>query len=136
MNSMQFVADVRGRTQFNALRFHLRADGGQSGRGQPHSKTLSRGVARHFFREVLECGCPLPLFLLATALLSPKAVASTVVAWGETSRPSGSPPSMTTNVPAGLVDAIAIAGGPDVGYAIRSNGSVITWGNPLTPSLS
>jgi hypothetical protein len=43
---------------------------------------------------------------------------------------------MTTNVPVGLVDAIAVAGGPDVGYAIRSNGSVITWGNPLTLSLS
>jgi len=33
----------------------------ESGRGQPHSKTLSRRIARHFFRKVLECGCPLPL---------------------------------------------------------------------------
>jgi hypothetical protein len=33
----------------------------ESGRGQPHSKTLSRRIARHSFREVLECGCPLPL---------------------------------------------------------------------------
>src|SRR6185503_7685895 len=68
---------------------------------------------------------------LATSFLGPTALASTVVAWGETSRPPGSPPSMTTNVPAGLVNAIAVAGGPDVGYAIRSNGTVVTWGNPL-----
>jgi hypothetical protein len=33
----------------------------KSGRGQPHSKTLSRRIARPSFREVLECGCPLPL---------------------------------------------------------------------------
>src|SRR5215831_15077996 len=33
----------------------------KSGRGQPHSKTLARRIARHSFREVLECGCPLPL---------------------------------------------------------------------------
>jgi hypothetical protein len=78
---------------------------------------------------------PAAVFLLATSLPIP-ALASTLVAWGETSRPSGSPPSMTTNVPPGLIDAIAIAGGPDVGYALRSNGSVVTWGNPLTASLS
>jgi len=36
----------------------------QSGRGQPHSKTLARLPARHSVREVLECGCPLPLFIL------------------------------------------------------------------------
>src|SRR5689334_22173636 len=36
-------------------------NGSQSGRGQPHSKTLSRRNARRSFREVLECGCPLPL---------------------------------------------------------------------------
>src|SRR5678815_637619 len=35
--------------------------GNQSGRGQPHSKTLSRWIARRCSREVLECGCPLPL---------------------------------------------------------------------------
>jgi hypothetical protein len=35
--------------------------GNESGRGQPHSKTLSRRNARHSFREVLECGYPLPL---------------------------------------------------------------------------
>src|SRR6266850_5467967 len=35
----------------------------ESGRGQPHSKTLSRWIARYSFREVLECGCPLPLWM-------------------------------------------------------------------------
>src|SRR6267154_1527439 len=43
----------------------------KSGRGQPHSKTLARIPARNSIREVLECGCPLPLFrstLHATAL--------------------------------------------------------------------
>jgi len=39
----------------------------ESGRGQPHPKTLSRRLARNFFRKVLECGCPLPLFLLRSA---------------------------------------------------------------------
>jgi hypothetical protein len=38
----------------------------QSGREQPHSKTLSRQIARCSFREVLECGCPLPLLLSAS----------------------------------------------------------------------
>jgi len=33
----------------------------QSGRGQPHSKTLARCLAHYSVREVLECGCPLPL---------------------------------------------------------------------------
>jgi hypothetical protein len=33
----------------------------ESGRGQPHSKTLARFSARCLFRKVLECGCPLPL---------------------------------------------------------------------------
>jgi len=33
----------------------------KSGIGLPHSMTLTRLTARHPFREVLECGCPLPL---------------------------------------------------------------------------
>jgi len=33
----------------------------ESGKGQPRSKTLSRRIARDSYREVLECGCPLPL---------------------------------------------------------------------------
>jgi hypothetical protein len=33
----------------------------ESGRGQPHSKTLARFSARLYFRKVEECGCPLPL---------------------------------------------------------------------------
>ena len=33
----------------------------QSGRGQPHSKTLARPPMRQKTRSVLECGCPLPL---------------------------------------------------------------------------
>jgi SH3 domain-containing YSC84-like protein 1 len=37
----------------------------KSGRGQPHSKTLTRPITRHSFREVLECRCPLPLSLLS-----------------------------------------------------------------------
>lgn len=73
----------------------------------------------------------LAAFILANALLSPATFASTVIAWGETSRPAGSPPSMTTNVPPGLIDAIAVAGGPDIAFALRSNGTIVTWGNPL-----
>src|SRR2546427_4901148 len=37
----------------------------ESGRGQPHSKTLARATQPGCFRKVLECGCPLPLFLTA-----------------------------------------------------------------------
>src|SRR2546425_8894595 len=33
----------------------------KSGRGQPHSKTLARGAKSRCIRQVLECGCPLPL---------------------------------------------------------------------------
>jgi hypothetical protein len=43
---------------------------------------------------------------------------------------------MTTNVPAGLVDAFSVAGGPDVAFAIRTNGSVVTWGVPLLTTLT
>jgi TolB-like protein len=33
----------------------------ESGRGQPQSKTLARSLTCHSVREVVECGCPLPL---------------------------------------------------------------------------
>jgi hypothetical protein len=33
----------------------------ESGRGQPHSKTLARFRKWRYLRKVLECGCPLPL---------------------------------------------------------------------------
>jgi len=33
----------------------------ESGRGQPHFKTLARSLASLSFREVFECNCPLPL---------------------------------------------------------------------------
>src|SRR6266850_3128046 len=39
----------------------LPTNGVQSGMGLPHSKTLTRRNARHSFREVLECGSPMPL---------------------------------------------------------------------------
>ena len=39
-----------------------RSAGDESGSGQPHSKTLARASGRSAFREVLECGCPLPLW--------------------------------------------------------------------------
>ena len=35
--------------------------GHKSGMGLSHSKTLPRSIARHSLREVLECGCPMPL---------------------------------------------------------------------------
>jgi 3-isopropylmalate/(R)-2-methylmalate dehydratase small subunit len=44
----------------------------QSGRGQPHSKTLSRRIAPHSFREVLECGCPPPLSVLVSLCAPPQ----------------------------------------------------------------
>jgi hypothetical protein len=49
----------------------LPTNGGQSGRGQPHSKTLLRRIACHFFREVVECGSPMPLSLLPCAPAAP-----------------------------------------------------------------
>jgi hypothetical protein len=42
-------------------------NGTQSGRGLPHSKTLARRIARPSFREVLECGSPMPISLLPYA---------------------------------------------------------------------
>jgi len=35
----------------------------ESGMGLPHSKTLARSKARRNFREVLECGSPMPFFV-------------------------------------------------------------------------
>jgi hypothetical protein len=35
----------------------------ESGIGLPHSKTLSRQMARPSLREILECGNPMPLYL-------------------------------------------------------------------------
>jgi hypothetical protein len=40
-------------------------DATKSGIGLPHSKTLPRWIARLFFREVVECGSPMPLSFLA-----------------------------------------------------------------------
>jgi hypothetical protein len=34
----------------------------ESGIGLPHSTTLARAIARYYFREVVECGSPMPLF--------------------------------------------------------------------------
>ena len=39
----------------------------ESGRGQPHSKTLPRFGTHGSFRKVLECGGPLPLFDVSLA---------------------------------------------------------------------
>jgi hypothetical protein len=33
----------------------------KSGMGLPHSTTLARSIAPHSFREVVECGSPMPL---------------------------------------------------------------------------
>ena len=43
--------------------------GPESGRGLPHSKTLPRFLARCSFRKVLECGCPLPLWLASAQVI-------------------------------------------------------------------
>ena len=37
--------------------------GDESGRGRPHSKTLSRFQGRRYFRQAVECGCPLALLM-------------------------------------------------------------------------
>src|SRR5215510_11203000 len=62
----QSVAALVGRLYLIFVRlmielWSLPENGSQSGRGQPHSRTLSRRIACYSFREVLECGCPLPL---------------------------------------------------------------------------
>jgi hypothetical protein len=60
--SQRFVAaELRKRISHLPRIVRLPTNGGQSGGGQPHSKTLPRWTARLSFREVLECGCPLPL---------------------------------------------------------------------------
>src|ERR1043166_1710671 len=40
----------------------------ESGRGQPHSKTLRENLRPRKFRMVLECGCPLPLLIARLAI--------------------------------------------------------------------
>src|SRR5205814_1982781 len=43
----------------------------ESGRGQPHSKTWRIAKRPRIARSVLECGCPLPLFLVAIRAARP-----------------------------------------------------------------
>ena len=52
-------------------KFRAPMNGGQSGIGLPHSTTLTRGIASHSFREVVECGSPMPLLLLQSASTFP-----------------------------------------------------------------
>ena len=40
--------------------------------GLPRSTTLSRPIARHSFREVVECGSPMPLSRLTCGIRKPK----------------------------------------------------------------
>src|SRR5207244_1209933 len=49
-------------TSPNHARRTTESRGNQSGRGQPQSKTLSRSTGWSSSRQVLDCGCPLPLF--------------------------------------------------------------------------
>jgi hypothetical protein len=89
------------------------------------------------FREFAQAwGKGLVVLWLAVAVFERPAMAATVVAWGESYRPPGNLPAMTTNVPADLFEAVDVAGGPDVGFALKANGSLVTWGNPLVAALS
>src|SRR5947209_5640774 len=65
--SLLLVAAEVTRRRILNLAANLPNERSQSGRGQPHSKTLSRPIARCSVREVLECGCPLPLSVLTPA---------------------------------------------------------------------
>jgi hypothetical protein len=42
----------------------------KSGEGLPHSKTLARLRARYSYREVVECGSPMPLLRLDSGIRS------------------------------------------------------------------
>jgi len=48
--------------------------------GLPHSKTLSRLQKRHYFRQVLECGSPMPLSLMMSPL-RPLAYLPDFISW-------------------------------------------------------
>jgi hypothetical protein len=52
---------LNSRIEWHASQAGLKQPIGKSGRGQPHSKTLPRLMERKILRQVLECGCPLPL---------------------------------------------------------------------------
>jgi hypothetical protein len=49
-------------------RIRLATKGSESGIGLPHSKTLARRVMFDSFREVLECGSPMPLWRLSLSV--------------------------------------------------------------------
>src|SRR5580765_2518046 len=46
----------------------------ESGIRLPHSRTLSRRIARCFFRKVLECGSPMPLYSVPRQLRLPTGI--------------------------------------------------------------
>src|SRR5689334_7214537 len=66
------------------------------------------------------------IFLFLTVSLSVHG--SRIVAWGGYS--GGPNPGNETNVPPNLTDAIAVSGGTGFTVALRTNGEVVTWGNP------
>src|SRR4051812_21495190 len=85
----------------------------------------------HFFRWLLALSrlrwraCDALLLAVAClALFSGRAFGQvgTVVAWGGNQRGQ-------TNVPAGLTNAIAVAGGTFHSIALRSDGTVVAWGS-------
>jgi hypothetical protein len=47
----------------------------ESGIGLPHSKTLARCFGSQYLRQVLECGCPLPLSDRLAGTLAPPSLA-------------------------------------------------------------
>src|SRR5256885_14928963 len=56
------AADVRRGIQSTAITVRLLTNGGQSGIGLPHSKTLRKECSTRRRDSVLECGSPMPLF--------------------------------------------------------------------------
>jgi pimeloyl-ACP methyl ester carboxylesterase len=75
----------------------------------------------------------LKLFILASALIIGTEilfaqVPGTVVAWGDNSQGQ-------TNVPAGLTNVIAIAAGGNHSLALKSDGTVVAWGDPAETNV-
>ena len=94
-----------------------------------NTTNLPRNQVRNHFRfqkkelPAVKVALGLAVVLLAGALTGTQGqvtqLAGTVVAWG----------GGATNVPAGLTNVVAVAGGQPHALALRSDGTVVAWGN-------
>ncbi len=126
------TADVQLSYTIRSDAFWLSVDGHGGvlapGAGTTHVvRAATRGLAPRVYKGRLtitapaatNSPCAVPVSLRLEPLVTPP---SLVVAWGYNS-------DGQTNVPAGLTDAVAVAGGRNHSLALRADGTAVAWGS-------